>query len=202
MATEKEKSRQAEAQVVEGASLLDEIVQATKLSPYGRGVFDRPAGRGGVPPPAPRAGPGGREDLGRRPRPDGRGGRQEALPPDRRDHARGGVQESRVGVALHEIPRRQDRFPGEHQDRAPQREQGEPPRGLRGLPRGRQVGPLQDRLHRRVRPVRRPAVRGDARELRFRAGAPGRQAPAVRGERRRDVPRAVHRLRRDPASSG
>ena len=33
MATEKEKSRQAEAQVVEGTSLLDEIVQATKISP-------------------------------------------------------------------------------------------------------------------------------------------------------------------------
>ena len=33
MTTEKEKSRQAEAQAVEGASLLDEIVQATKISP-------------------------------------------------------------------------------------------------------------------------------------------------------------------------
>ena len=33
MATEKEKGRQAETQVVEGASLLDEIVQATKISP-------------------------------------------------------------------------------------------------------------------------------------------------------------------------
>src|SRR4030042_2583515 len=33
MTAEKEKGRQAESQVVEGSSLLDEIVQATKISP-------------------------------------------------------------------------------------------------------------------------------------------------------------------------
>src|SRR5512143_323398 len=33
MATEKEKQTQAQAQVVEGGSLLDEIVQATRLNP-------------------------------------------------------------------------------------------------------------------------------------------------------------------------
>ena len=133
MATEKEKE-----QAGRGAGRRRDVAPrrdrpGDEDQPAGRGVFDRPAGCGGVPPPAPRAGPGGREDLGRRPRPDGRGGRQKySLQIDAIMHAAEFKNLESSWRSMKYLVDKTD-FRENVKIGAAQREQGEPPRGLRGL---------------------------------------------------------------------
>ena len=156
-----------------------------------RGLFDHPQGGRG----AARADAGARPESGqgvegRRRRHDRRD-RPQARHAARRGASPQGLPEAGVGLAVPEVPRGPHGLPGKHQDRDAQRLEGRSAGGLRGRTRDPQVGALQDDLHERVRPVRRPALRGARRQLRVRPRPAGHEAAPVRRQRRGDGARAV-----------